>query len=150
MADNTKMKNISVDEEHFPDKNFRNYILSQEYGADGILTPEEVTSITSMDCSGCDIADLTGIEYFTALQYLYCGNNNLATLDVSHNTNLQYLDCYNNNLTTLDVSQNTALTTLDLPALRSPKKLMCILLAEGVLFKSLIIIKSGNPFGWSF
>jgi hypothetical protein len=52
------------------------------------------------------IADLTGINYFTGLQYLNCINNQLTTLNVSGLTNLQYLDCYNNQLISLDVSSS--------------------------------------------
>ena len=104
---------VEINETNFPDENFRNYLLAQTYGADALLTPTEIAGtnytpgIINLSLTSKNISDLTGIEHFTALQYLYCGNNNLTTLDVSHNTNLRYLDCYNNNLTTLDVSSNT-------------------------------------------
>ena len=38
------------------------------------------------------IADLTGIEYFFALESLYCYGNKLTTLDVRHNSALTVLD----------------------------------------------------------
>jgi hypothetical protein len=44
---------------------------------------------------------------------LYCGSNQLGSLDVSQNTALTLLECWGNQLTNLDVSQNTALTFLD-------------------------------------
>jgi Leucine-rich repeat (LRR) protein len=59
-----------------------------------------------------NIADLTGIEDFTALNYLECTFNQLTNFDVSQNNSLTYLDCSGNNLTSLDVSSNTALTYL--------------------------------------
>ena len=122
-----------IDEENFPDANFRNYLLSRPYGTDGVLTDEEIAGITSIYVSYENIADLTGIEHFTALRTLECngnqltsldvsqntalkrldcGFNQLAALDVSHNTALERLDCYSNQLAALDVSHNTALTTL--------------------------------------
>ncbi len=103
---------ILINEATFPDENFRNWVLSQTYGQDGVLTAAEIAGVTSMDFSMWNIANLKGIEYFTALTKLECSNNQLTSLDVSHNTALTYLSCYMNQLTSLDVSHNTALTTL--------------------------------------
>jgi hypothetical protein len=33
---------ITINETNFPDENFRNWILSQEYGKDGVLTDDEI------------------------------------------------------------------------------------------------------------
>ena len=48
----------------------------------------------------------------TALERLYCFNNQLTCLDVSKNTKLTGLSCENTQLTSLDVSKNTALERL--------------------------------------
>ena len=104
---------IEVNETNFPDKNFRNYILEQEYGNDGLLTPSEISAVTSIDVYNKDISDLKGIEYFTSLTYLKCSSNQLTSLDVSKNTELTDFQCSSNNLTELDVSNNTELTNLD-------------------------------------
>ena len=103
---------LFINETNFPDANFRNILLEEDYGKDGLLTDEEIANITKLYVGGENIADLTGIEHFTALKELYCFDNQLTTLDVSKNTTLELLSCYNNQLTTLDVSQNTALQTL--------------------------------------
>ena len=104
---------ILIDEENFPDANFRNYLLSQDYGSDSILTFTEIAGITYIDVAMKDVSDMTGIEHFTALTRLDCfGNHHLTSLDVSKNTALTQLCCNNNKLTSLDVSHNTALTTL--------------------------------------
>jgi hypothetical protein len=103
---------IPIDETTFPDENFRNWVLAQDYGQDGALTDEEIASVTSMDVSGQGIKDLTGIEFFTELTDLNCSDNELTSLDVSQNTALTTLDCSNNQLTELDVTANTALTWL--------------------------------------
>ena len=125
---------ITIDETNFPDENFRNYLLNQYYGKDGVITDEEIKGITFMDISSRNISSLEGIEHFTALTRLSCSFNSLTSLDVSKNTeltelhghftklttlnvsnnkNLKSLALYFNQLTELDVSNNTALTYLD-------------------------------------
>ena len=103
---------LPIDSVNFPDANFRGYLLAKSYGSDGVLTDEEIAGITSISVSYKSIADLTGIEHFTALTQLYCSNNQLTSLDVSHNTALLILSCQGNQLTALNVSQNTALSQL--------------------------------------
>ena len=49
------------------------------------------------------IADLTGIEDFTALTDLFCHDNQLQALDLSNNPNLFEVNCRNNQLTLLSV-----------------------------------------------
>ena len=104
---------IPINETTFPDANFRNWVLSQTYGQDGVLTADEIAGVTEIDVSSKNIANLKGIEYFTELTKLVCVYNQLASLDVSHNTALTDLRSYDNLLTSLDVSQNIALTALD-------------------------------------
>ena len=103
---------IAIDETNFPDENFRNWVLAQDYGLDGVLTEEEIAGVTFIDVSEKNIASLKGIEYFTALTQLDCYENQLTSLDVSKNTVLTWLSCDNNQLTSLDVSKNTALMGL--------------------------------------
>ncbi len=105
-------KPILVDETTFPDNRFRAWVLQQSYGLDGVLTPEEIATVTSINVNGKLIYDLKGIEYFTALTYLSCSSNKLESLDVSHNTALTQLLCPGNLLTALDLTNNTALTSL--------------------------------------
>lgn len=103
---------VAINETNFPDANFRNYLTSQYYGSDGIITDSEIQDITYLYISGASISSLQGIEYFTALKNLFCGKNQLTALDVSKNTALTYLSCDNNRLTSLDVSGCTALQEL--------------------------------------
>ena len=103
---------IVINETNFPDENFRNWMLAQDYGQDGVLTETEIAGVTEMDVNNENIANLKGIEYFTALTSLYCYGNQLSSLDVSQNTALTELSCNGNQLSSLDVSQNTALTEL--------------------------------------
>ena len=127
-------KTIAIDKANFPDDNFREYLLNQDYGQDGVLTETEIMFIDDMDVYDMEISSLQGIEYFTALTVLDCDDNELTTLDISKNTALvklycsmnyltslditnnvalKCLSCYDNELTSLDVSKNTALTFLD-------------------------------------
>ena len=106
-----------INETNFPDMNFRNWLLVQDYGKDGKLIEEEIKSVTSLDVSGTSkspgsIKSLKGIEIFNSLESLRCSDNQLTSLDVSKNTALRYLYCGHNQLTSLDVSKNTALTNL--------------------------------------
>ena len=104
--------NIAINEENFPDKNFRKWLAAQSYGKDNMLTPAEIAGVKEIKVADMEIASLKGIEYFTALTKLYCDNNKLESLDLSNNTALVILNCKENQITALDVSKNTALTTL--------------------------------------
>ena len=124
---------VAVNIDKFPDENFRNWVLAQDYGQDGVLTDEEIAAITSIEIPRMNIADLKGIEHFTALTVLNCvinnlsklnvsknlaltelysSNNQLSSIDVSGNTELKALFCDNNQLTSIDVTNNTALVSL--------------------------------------
>ena len=103
---------IALDAAHFPDENFRGYIARFDRNKDSILNRTELAAVKTISCSGMGIADLTGIGYFSALEYLYCYDNQLTTLDVNNNTALTNLWCSSNRLTKLDVSQNSSLTSL--------------------------------------
>ena len=65
--------NVAINETNFPDATFRNWILEQDYGSDGILTDAEIASVLSIYVSGTyiyrtNISSLKGIEFFTALK----------------------------------------------------------------------------------
>ena len=102
--------------DYFPDENFRNALKEKGIGnfyATPYITFEDVDNTKELDVSQKDIASLTGIQYFTALEVLNCSQNKLTSLDVSKNTALNDLNCSYNLLTSLDVSKNTALNGLD-------------------------------------
>lgn len=130
---------IEINEENFPDENFRNYLLEQSYSHKDFYGNWYIWEfdcdygITYMHISNRNIKSLKGIEYFSALQELFCDDNQLTSLDVSKNTELtilsccnnlltslnasnipklEYLYCFNNQLTSLDVSNDSALVVL--------------------------------------
>ncbi len=121
----------SAAETAIPDNNFEAYLETHDASGsvvaldsatsmgNGILNDDAVftariSSVTNLDVSSENIADLTGIEDFVALTYINCYGNSLTTLDMSANTALTHLYCSNNfSLTTLNISTNTALIHLD-------------------------------------
>ena len=104
---------VLINATNFPDEKFRSWLRSQDYGTDGFLTGAEIANVTSMYVYSKSIQSLKGIEFFTALTFLSCHDNDLTSLDVSKNTALKELYCNDNKLASLDVSKNTALTYLD-------------------------------------
>ena len=101
---------------NFPDANFLAYVKTLPGAEDGSFTQEELAAITKIDCNGREksldkkIADLSGIEYFSALTALDCSCNRLTSLDLSKNTQLTHLYCDNNQHT---VDNGTELTAMD-------------------------------------
>lgn len=126
------VEGVDINEENFPDKNFRNWLLSQSYGTDAVITDTEMATITTISAPGCGIQDLTGIEYFTELTKINVGNsdstpeekkNKIGTINLSTLTKLRTLWCSDNQITALDLSHcpdlrnlqcdNNLLTELD-------------------------------------
>lgn len=64
------------------------------------------TTLTRLDVSNWNIADLSGIEGFTSLDTLLCNNNQLTRLPALPK-NLAALSCFNNQLTCLPALPNS-------------------------------------------
>lgn len=109
--------NITIDAAHFPDANFRTYILDKENkvddNGDGILSVREIRNCKELNIEKYGIQDLTGIEYFTNLETLDCSQNQLTALDVTKNEKLVDLKCTGNALTALTLTENSELEYLD-------------------------------------
>ena len=136
-------ENVMINETNFPDSNFRNWVLSQDYGADGILTDEELKNITDLDVRRLEIHDLKGIEYFTALKVLNCITNKLTALDLSHNTALEKLECVGNRLTTINLRENKKLRYLSCPGISYGNQLTSLDVSMCTELDTLAC--SGNP-----
>ena len=94
------LRGIPIDEEHFPDDNYRSHLLAQDYGADAFLTYDEIDTIQTMEVGQKAINDLTGTGYLTALVKLYCNTNQLTTIDLHDNLLLDEIHCWQNNIRT--------------------------------------------------
>ena len=106
---------IPIDEAHFPNENFRDYVAKNlDPDGDGVLTEAERAAVTELEIENDYISSLQGIEFFTDLRELTCRDLGLKNLDVSRNTELTKLNLPFNCLSSLDVSKNTKLTLLNL------------------------------------
>ena len=74
---------------------------------------QAIEAVKSLNIEGKNLTDISGIEYFTNLTSLDCGNNQLTALPVEKLTNLTNLSCSNNQLTALSVGSLTNLAVLD-------------------------------------
>ena len=99
-----------------PDANFEQALINLGYDTapiNGSVLTSNISGVISLIIDNKNISDLTGIEDFTALTYLYCYDNQLTSINVTQNTALEYLQCSDNQLTSIDVTQNTALEYLN-------------------------------------
>ncbi|CAL2064827.1 T9SS type A sorting domain-containing protein [Tenacibaculum sp. 190524A05c] len=134
------------------DSNFENYLethdangnvvlvgdlnsLGNGITSDGFVATEKIAVVTSLNISSSMIADITGIEDFTALEVLdfsnngvgnfdlsnnialkelYCATNGMSSINVAANVNLEVLNCSDNSNTTIDVSTNVKLKELNI------------------------------------
>lgn len=96
---------VALDEKTFPDAAFRALVAeTADVNGDGQLSTLELRHVSELNCSNLGIADLTGIAHFTELTALNCENNRLTALDVSKNTHLSEIYCGGNQLATLDLA----------------------------------------------
>ena len=99
-----------------PDANFKAYLVgnaSINTNSDTEIQVSEASAFTgNVNCQNLNISDLTGIEAFTYINYLYCNDNQLTNLDISNCLDLLGLRCHNNYLTSLDLSNNIYLTEI--------------------------------------
>ena len=111
------ISNISVAQNTIiPDPNFEQALINLGYDTgipDGIVPTSNINTVTFLTINNKSISNLTGIESFTSLTFLYCANNLLTSLDVSQNTLLKNLDCFNNQLSSLICSGATTLEYLN-------------------------------------
>ncbi len=107
---------VAIDETNFPDKSFRNVLLTATYDRDndGMLSQEEAERVTefSLNYKYPHIANLTGIGYFTNLTTLSVQGNDLTAIDLSKNTKLTYLNVSGNKFVTIDFSNCPSLETI--------------------------------------
>ncbi|TWI01158.1 putative secreted protein (Por secretion system target) [Flavobacterium tiangeerense] len=102
-----------------PDAKFEDKLIAlgiDKDGKNGKVATQSITSLTSLNIANSNITDLTGIQDFAELQFLYCERNQIANINVSNNLKLIYLHCFSNKLTSLDVTRNILLENLDCSA----------------------------------
>ena len=111
-ADASAQQGVQISEENFPDAAFRAWLLRPEnlngIGQDGVLTQEELQTVTAINVKNQGIASWQGIEYFTQLKNLNAGSNQRTSLTLKLPV-LEGLYVAYNQLTTLDMSHNPKL-----------------------------------------
>ena len=101
---------VPINANTFPDANFRSVILSNyDLNKNHILDDVEIASTLNIYCEGMGIRSIKGVEYFTALQGLWCKDNLISSMDLSNNKDLRGVWCSNNLFTSLDFSGNPEL-----------------------------------------
>ena len=105
---------VEINETNFPDDVFREYVRQFDKNDDSEFSQEELDAVVWITLGGGDrkATSLKGLEFFTKLTQLSCGDASLTSLDVSNNLELDYLRCQGNKLASLDVSKNTKLVNL--------------------------------------
>ena len=137
---------------NIPDANFKAKLLMADsgvgiaYGCNGIsfkidsnnngeIEVSEALEVCRLNITYAEISDMTGIEYFTNLEKLFCYDNLITEFDATTLTNLSWLSIYGNLLTNINLTglsdldelfiSNNQLTTLDISDLSSLVVLQC-------------------------
>ncbi len=98
-----------------PDVNFEQALIDLGHDTaptNGSVPTANINTITDLDVTNKNIADLTGIEDFVGLLNLTCDENPLSALNLASNSELGSLRCRNTNITMLDLSNNTKMKFL--------------------------------------
>ena len=74
---------------------------------------EDLEDITYLDLTDMDISDLSGIECFPALQYLWCDGNDLDRLSLVGLADLEEVDCSRSDLMYLTLEDLPSLVSLN-------------------------------------
>lgn len=106
-----EVKPVTISPTTFPDDTFRAIISSRTYDKDGngILDEKEISETLNIYCEGKGIKSIKGVEYFVALQGLWCKDNEIETMDLSRNRDLRGIWCSGNKFTSLDFTPNPRL-----------------------------------------
>ena len=124
---------------NIPNSSFRNTLLNSncvdidgdyqgdipaDLNNDGQIQVSEAEAVIGLIVNDRNISSLQGIQSFTNLEFLYCSDNPLSTIDLSQNIDLVTLWCFRTNLTQIDVSDspnlenyrvfNNSISTVDL------------------------------------
>jgi len=78
-----------------PDAVFEQYLVDQGFdtnGMNGNILDSDAQAVTSLNMTGLNITNLSGIEAFTNLTNIYCVSCNLTTVDLSNNPNINTIN----------------------------------------------------------
>ena len=128
-----------IDEEHFPDAEFRNRLCENDYAKDGLVTVEELADVDIIQCANTEgrekIKSLKGIELFPELTTIWAPGNDITELDLTKNAKLQSIDVEDSKITSIDLTQNPNLSYLNL----NGNRLTAIDLSNNPLMRELYV-----------
>lgn len=101
---------IAINDTNFPDPVFRSIIASTyDYNGNGYIEQDEINMTMNIVCEDKGVSSVKGIEFFTEIQGLWVKDNNISSLDVSHNPHLHGIWCSGNPISSIDLSHNPEL-----------------------------------------
>ena len=99
------------------DPNFEQYLIDENIDSDGVINGQvlrvDVENVTKLFLDDLNIANLTGIEAFNNLVELTANNNQITSIDLSHNLDLEILSLANNQLSSLVLTNNLKLKNIN-------------------------------------
>ena len=103
---------------NIPDANFKTALLENEMINlldDGEISISEAFQYTGdISVTSSEIADITGIELFPNIGQINLDQNQLTSVDVSHNRKVTWMSFSDNEISEIDLSRNEKLTYLSL------------------------------------
>jgi PKD domain/Secretion system C-terminal sorting domain len=113
----TSFQLITAQIVNIPDANFKAYLVGNSAINTNLDTEIQVSEATAfsgtINVASLSIANLTGIETFTALTALNISQNPITSVDLSSNTALTSISFAFTPMTCLDLSYNTAMTYIE-------------------------------------
>ncbi len=104
---------ILLDEAHFPDKIFRDYLYNTyDQNKNHVLSHSEIMRIWTLNLGGTNVASLEGVKYLTEVDSIYAYHTKLTNVDLTGLPNLLTLDLSECALNSLNIRANKNLRTL--------------------------------------
>lgn len=114
-------KRLDSDVVEFTDSNFKKAVIKSLNITDKDfristkdITYGEIKAVKELNIDGWGIKDLSGIEYFEALETINISNNLIKDINLSANVNLITIIASNNQLSTIDLSNNLAVKNINI------------------------------------
>lgn len=100
---------LVVDDDYF----YVYLLMKFDKNHNNVIDKDELDDIVEINVTDMQIKSLKGIERMANLERLYCSNNSLTEVDLSHNIKLKDFYAANNRLSTIDVTALPDLERLD-------------------------------------
>jgi len=102
---------LMAQQTYVPDDNFETALINMGYDdvLDDYVLTANISALTSLSLDNQSISDMTGIEDFGLLEFLYLQDNLLTEIDLAKNVQLKELWLNFNQLKSLDLSANVRL-----------------------------------------